>query len=53
LLHLAFPRYFRWKEETAGLSLMTRQVLHVHTFFIAFTPLWTWMTTLFVMTARA
>ena len=37
LLHLAFPRYFRWKEETAALSLLTRQVLHVHTFFIALT----------------
>jgi hypothetical protein len=37
LLHAVFPRYFRWKEETAGLSLVTRQILHVHTFFIALT----------------
>lgn len=37
LLHAVFPRYFRWKEETAGLSLLTRQILHVHTFFIALT----------------
>jgi len=37
LLHAVFPRYFRWKEETAGLSLITRQILHVHTFFIALT----------------
>jgi len=36
-LHAVFPRYFRWKEETAGLSLITRQILHVHTFFIALT----------------
>jgi len=37
LLHAVFPRYFRWKVETAGLSLPTRQILHVHTFFIALT----------------
>jgi hypothetical protein len=37
LLHAVFPRYFRWKEETAELSLLTRQILHVHTFFIALT----------------
>lgn len=35
LLHAPFPRYFRWREETAGCSLLTRQVLHVHCFFIA------------------
>ena len=34
LLHGVFPRYFRWREETAGLTLLTRQILHVHTFFI-------------------
>jgi hypothetical protein len=37
LLHAVFPRYFRWKQETASLSLVTRQVLYVHTFFIAVT----------------
>ena len=37
LLHAIFPRYFRWKEETATLSTITRQVLYVHTFFIALT----------------
>jgi hypothetical protein len=37
LLHAVFPRYFRWKEETAGLRLFTRQILYVHTFFIALT----------------
>lgn len=37
LLHAVFPRYFRWKEETAALSLLTRQILYVHTFFIALT----------------
>lgn len=37
LLHVVFPRYFKWKEELKGISLVTRQILHVHTFFIALT----------------
>jgi hypothetical protein len=37
LLHVVFPRYFKWKEELKGVSLVTRQILHVHTFFIALT----------------
>lgn len=37
LLHAAFPRRFRWKEEFAGISLLSRQVMYVHTFFIALT----------------
>jgi hypothetical protein len=39
LLHAVFPRYFRWREETAGLTLLTRQILHIHTFFIGLTVL--------------
>jgi hypothetical protein len=35
LAHSVFSRYFRWKEELAALSLFTRQVFQVHTFFIA------------------
>lgn len=37
LAHAAFPRHFRWHEETAGLSLLTRQILYVHTAFIGLT----------------
>ncbi len=37
LLHAVFPRHFRWREETAGLTLLTRQILHIHTFFIGLT----------------
>jgi hypothetical protein len=37
LLHAVFPRYFRWREETASLTLLTRQILHIHTFFIGLT----------------
>ena len=39
LMHLAFPRYFNWREELQGVSLLTRQILHVHTFFIALSVL--------------
>ncbi len=35
LLHLAFPRYFDWARELRPLSLMNRQMMWVHTFFIA------------------
>ena len=36
LIHLFFPRYFRWKEELAQLSIANRQIMYVHTSFIAF-----------------
>lgn len=35
LIHLVFPRYFQWKEQLAALSLINRQMMQVHTFFIA------------------
>lgn len=35
LVHGVFPRYFRWKEELAGLSKINQQLMYVHTFFIA------------------
>ena len=34
-LHFVFPRRFNWKDELSGLSLMNRQLMYVHTFFIA------------------
>ncbi|MFA7617034.1 MAG: hypothetical protein WCY16_10685 [Weeksellaceae bacterium] len=36
LIHIFFPKYFNWKEELKSLSLMNRQMMTVHTFFIAF-----------------
>ena len=36
LIHLAFPRYFAWSAELKTLSLINRQMMYVHTFFIAF-----------------
>lgn len=37
LMHIAFPGYFKWKIELANLSLINREMMQVHTFFIAFT----------------
>lgn len=33
-LHLVFPRYFKWRHELGNLSLINRQIVFVHTFFI-------------------
>lgn len=38
-MHIFFPWYFQWKEECRGLSLINRQMLYVHTLFIALTLL--------------
>ena len=35
LIHIVFPRYFSWNEELKSLSLINRQMMMVHTFFIA------------------
>lgn len=35
LLHLIFPRYFNWEKELASVSLVNKQLMYVHTFFIA------------------
>ncbi len=35
LIHVSFPRYFNWKKELAELELVNRQMMQVHTFFIA------------------
>lgn len=39
LAHLIFPRYFNWKTDLTPLSPINRQMMHVHTFFVAFTVL--------------
>lgn len=36
LVHVIFPRYFDWKKDLAPLSLINRQMMQTHTFFIAF-----------------
>jgi hypothetical protein len=35
LIHVFFPRYFGWRRELRLLSLINRQMMKVHTFFIA------------------
>ncbi len=37
LIHIIFPYYFNWKEELASLSLINRQMMKIHTVFIAIT----------------
>lgn len=39
LVHIIFPRYFQWKIQLAALSLVNRQMMQIHTFFIALTVL--------------
>ena len=33
--HTVFARYFNWSRELAALSLINRQMMYIHTFFIA------------------
>lgn len=35
ILHFAFPSRFNWKQELKSLSLINKQLMQVHTFFIA------------------
>lgn len=37
LVHAVFPKQFSWKQELAPLGIFNRQVMYVHTFFIALT----------------
>jgi hypothetical protein len=39
LLHIGFPKRFNWKEELKPLSLINKQLMTVHTFFVALTVL--------------
>ena len=36
ILHVFFPKYFNWNNELTSLSLMNRQMIRVHLFFIGF-----------------
>jgi len=39
LLHVIFPRYFNWRQELQPLSVINREMMYVHAFFIALTVL--------------
>jgi len=36
IIHISFPKRFNWNEELKPLSLINRQLMYVHSFFIAF-----------------
>ncbi|HEV8514001.1 MAG TPA: hypothetical protein VGQ59_12025 [Cyclobacteriaceae bacterium] len=36
MVHAIFPKQFNWKQELSSLSIMNRQMMQIHTFFIAF-----------------
>jgi hypothetical protein len=38
-IHIIFPKYFNWKIELNSLSLINRQLMYIHSFFIAFAVL--------------
>ncbi len=35
LVHAIFPRQFNWKRELSSLSIVNKEMMYVHTFFIA------------------
>ena len=35
IVHGVFPRHFHWQKELSSLSLVNKQMMYVHTFFIA------------------
>ncbi len=37
LVHVVFPKYFHWKKELRSLSLVNKQMMEIHTLFIAVT----------------
>jgi hypothetical protein len=39
IIHVIFPKYFNWDKELNLLSLINKQMIYVHTFFIAITIL--------------
>lgn len=39
LVHVIFPKYFNWNQELSTLSLINRQMMQIHTLFIALTLL--------------
>lgn len=35
IVHIIFPKHFDWKNDLSSISLINRQMMYVHTFFIA------------------
>jgi hypothetical protein len=38
-VHAIFPKQFNWKQELSSLSIINREMMYIHTFFIALTLL--------------
>jgi hypothetical protein len=38
-VHIIFPKYFNWKNDLKSVSLINKEMVYVHTFFIAATVL--------------
>ena len=36
-IHVIFPKYFNWKTELKKISLINKELMEVHTFFVALT----------------
>ena len=34
MMHVIFPKYFNWADDLKSMSLINRQMMYVHTFFI-------------------
>lgn len=34
LVHLVFSRYFNWKKDLSSISLINKEMMYIHTFFI-------------------
>ena len=47
MVHFIFPKIFNWETELSQLSLINKQLMHVHTFFIALTVFLTGLLCLF------
>ena len=37
VIHIVFPKRFNWKDDLHSISLINKQMMYVHTFFIAIT----------------
>ncbi len=35
IIHIIFPKHFKWKDEFINVSLINKEIMYVHTFFIA------------------
>src|SRR5579871_4749397 len=35
-IHFFFPKRFEWKKEFSGLNLINKEMMYIHTFYVAF-----------------